>query len=330
MESRFIDETVIEVSSGDGGAGSVHFRREKYVPKGGPDGGDGGDGGDVVFTVRRNVKTLSHLKMRRVFRAESGRPGGGQNKHGRRGRDVEIPVPPGTLVRSEDTGELLRDLSGQGERWLFLTGGRGGRGNTHFATATRQTPRFAEPGRKGRTRSLRVELSLIADVGLLGKPNAGKSTLLGRLTSAHPKVGDYPFTTRIPNLGVIRLDEEDILVADVPGIIEGASHGAGLGILFLRHVRRTRLLLFLIDLSEPQPESAFATLLREIEAFDGEMAGKPRIVVGNKLDLDGSQERYDRLQRALREEKVLAVSALTGQGVAELVKVLRRQVVPAR
>ncbi|MBN1837494.1 MAG: GTPase ObgE [Spirochaetales bacterium] len=330
MENKFIDEAVIEVASGGGGDGAVHFRREKFVPKGGPDGGDGGDGGDVVFTVRRNLKTLAHLKMRPVFRAENGRPGAGQRKHGRRGADVEIPVPPGTLIRDSDSGRLIRDLVQEGESWRAIAGGRGGRGNARFATSTRQTPRFAEEGRPGSSRRLLVELSLIADVGLLGQPNAGKSTLLGRLSNAHPKTGAYPFTTRSPNLGMLRIQGRDILVADIPGIIQGASHGAGLGLEFLRHVRRTRLLLFLIDLGDPDPVRVYGMLLEELRAFDEEMTRKPRLVVGNKLDLEGAPEALAELQSALSGQTVLGISALTGEGTQGLVnELLQRFAGPA-
>jgi GTP-binding protein len=322
MENRFIDEAVIEIASGHGGSGAVHFRREKYVPKGGPDGGDGGDGGDVVFTVRRNLKTLAHLKTRRVFRAENGRPGAGQKKHGRRGADTEIPVPPGTLVRDPESRAIIRDLVEEGDRWLFLKGGRGGRGNARFATSTRQTPRFAEDGRSGTCRSVLVELSLIADVGLVGKPNAGKSTLLGRLSNAHPKTGAYPFTTRNPNLGMVRFHGQEILLADIPGIIEGASHGAGLGLEFLRHIRRTRLLLFVIDLGEPDPGAGYRMLTDELRAFDEEMNRKPRLVVGNKLDLDEAAERLKTLANSLPGETVLGISALTGSGTERLLQEL--------
>jgi GTP-binding protein len=326
MESRFVDEAVIEVASGDGGNGAVHFRREKYVPKGGPDGGDGGDGGDVLFTVRANLKTLSHLKMRRVFRAENGRPGAGQRKHGRRGADTEIPVPPGTIVRDREGGTVLRDLLSEGETWRFLEGGRGGRGNARFATSTRQTPRFAEPGRTGQSRTVLVELSLIADVGLLGKPNAGKSTLLGRLSNAHPRTGAYPFTTRSPNLGVVRVYGDEFLMADIPGIIAGASHGAGLGLEFLRHIRRTRLLLFLLDLGEEKPWESYRMLHEELLAFDQGMTRKPRLVVGNKLDTDGAPARLEALRNAHPLERILGISALTGEGMEALARELAARV----
>jgi GTP-binding protein len=318
MEYKFVDETLIEVHSGDGGSGAVHFRREKFVPRGGPDGGDGGDGGDALFVVRRNLKTLSSLKMRRVFRAGNGRPGGAKGMHGRRGEDVEIAVPPGTILREADTGQVLKDLAEEAEPWVFLKGGRGGRGNARFATATRQAPRFSEPGREGQSASVRAELALIADVGLVGKPNAGKSTLLSVLTNSRPKIAAYPFTTRTPNIGVLTGTDELLLLADIPGIIEGAAQGAGLGLRFLRHLGRTRLLAFLIDLGEPSPAQSFDLLLRELRAYGQGLADRPRLIVGTKLDLPEAQGRLEELGRELPEENLLGVSALTSRGIAEL------------
>jgi GTP-binding protein len=318
VEHKFVDETLIEVSSGDGGSGAVHFRREKFVPRGGPDGGDGGNGGDAVFLVQRNLKTLSYLKMRRVFRAENGRPGGPKRMHGRRGEDVEITVPPGTIVREADTGRVLKDLTEENERWVFLEGGRGGRGNARFATSTRQAPRFSEPGRAGRSASVRAELALIADVGLVGKPNAGKSTLLSVLTNSRPKIGAYPFTTKIPHIGVLTGSEGQMLLADIPGIIAGASLGAGLGLRFLRHVGRTRLLAFLIDLGDPSPAASFEMLLQELRAYGHGLADRPRLIVGTKLDLPEAQGRLEELRRELPGENLVGVSAHTLQGTAEL------------
>jgi GTP-binding protein len=264
--------------------------------------------------------------MRRAFRAEDGRPGAGQKKHGRRGADTEIPVPPGTLIRDARSGEIIRDLVEDGERWLFMKGGKGGRGNARFATSTRQTPRFAESGRSGLSRLLLVELSLIADVGLVGKPNAGKSTLLGRLSNAHPKTGDYPFTTRNPHLGMVQHGGREILLADIPGIIEGASHGAGLGLEFLRHIRRTRLLLLMIDLGEAEPVSAYQMLMGELRAFDAELSAKPSLIVGNKLDLDEAPERLRALSEALPGQRVVGISALTGIGLDRLLQELTGRV----
>ncbi len=315
----FVDEAVIEVSSGSGGPGAVHFRREKYVPRGGPDGGDGGKGGDAVFFVSRHLKTLSHLKMRRVFRAEDGRRGGGQRKHGRDGADARIPVPPGTLLRDPETGQVLKDFgTGPEEPWVFLKGGIGGRGNWHFATPTRQTPRYAQPGLPGQSARLQAELAIIADIGLVGLPNSGKSTLLSVLTNARPKIGSYPFTTRVPNIGVLRRDETEVVIADIPGIIEGASEGAGLGLKFLRHISRTKTLLYCVDLGEAGAEQTVEVLSKELAAYSEELAGKPRILLGTKLDLQEAPQRLVRLGERYAGEQVLGVSALTRTGLPEL------------
>ncbi len=319
---RFVDEALIEVSSGNGGPGSVHFRREKFIPKGGPDGGDGGDGGSVRFLVRPNLKTLSHLAMQRVFHAENGRPGAGNRKHGRDGRDVEIALPPGTLVKDAESGRLLADLSESGQSWQFLQGGRGGKGNWHFRSPTRQAPRYAQKGLPGSSRRLRVELNLIADVGLVGQPNAGKSTLLAALTNARPRVAPYPFTTRSPYLGMLRFGDGELLLADIPGIIAGASEGAGLGLRFLKHVNRTRALAFLVDLGLAEPGAALQVLRRELEAYDPALLDRPRLVVGTKLDLPDSEARLRELERAAEGERVLGISAWSGQGLEELVRLL--------
>ncbi len=317
---NFVDETVIEVSSGNGGAGSVSFRREKYVPKGGPDGGDGGKGGDVVFVVQENLKTLSHLKFKRVFHAGNGEQGHGRKKHGRDGVDIEITVPPGTSVRDQENGEVLRDLTEPGERWLFLRGGRGGQGNSHFATSRHQTPRFAQPGMPGDSARLLVELKLIADIGFVGLPNAGKSTLLSVLTNARPKVGAYPFTTKIPNLGVLSLGYRDMILADIPGIIEGASHGAGLGLRFLKHIARTFGIAYLLDLGDPDCIDSFRMLEGELASYSRELAGRRRILVGTKLDLPEAEDRLARLAEAYPDETVLGISAVTRRGIDELIR----------
>jgi len=315
---RFVDEARLEVSSGNGGQGCVSFRREKYVPKGGPDGGDGGRGGDVIFVVRKNLKTLRHLKKNPVMRAGNGSPGEGRQKHGKDGASLVIPVPPGTVVRDAASNEILKDFTEEGEEWIFLKGGIGGKGNTHFKSSRLQTPRFAQPGQPGREEKISVELNIMADIGFVGFPNAGKSSLLGILSNAHPKVADYPFTTKIPHLGVMNYLDNDIVLADIPGIIEGASHGAGLGLRFLKHISRTKGLAFLVDLSDPGFESAFDTLLGELRDYSEELASKKRVVIGTKLDLPETEERLDELRKSLPDERVLGISAFTHFGLEDL------------
>jgi len=306
----FVDETTIEVSSGHGGAGCVSFRREKFVPFGGPDGGDGGRGGDVIFQVKENLRTLAHLRMRRVFRAQNGLPGGGQKMHGKNGDSVYVPVPPGTIIRDKATNEILHDFSsGEEVQWVYLEGGRGGQGNWHFRSSKHQAPRYAQPGMPAQETMLTVELNIIADLGFVGFPNAGKSTLLTLLTNATPKVAPYPFTTKIPNLGVMRVFDQDVVLADIPGIIEGASQGLGLGIQFLKHIARTRGLVFLIDLSDETYLDTFATLLEELRDFSPELAEKSRVVLGSKTDLDEDGSRLEALAASLPDEKVLGVSS---------------------
>ena len=315
---RFVDEVRIEVSSGNGGPGCISFRKEKYIPRGGPDGGDGGRGGDVVFVVRKNLKTLRHLKKTPILKAENGAPGGGRQRHGKDGEGLAIPVPPGTIIRDSDTQEILKDFTEEGEEWVFLKGGIGGKGNTHFKSSRLQTPRFAQPGQPGQQEKISVELNIMADIGFVGFPNAGKSSLLGILSNAHPKVADYPFTTKIPHLGVMNYDENDVVLADIPGIIEGASQGAGLGLKFLKHISRTKGLAFLIDLSDPNFLSAFATLLGELRDYSEELAAKPRLLLGTKLDLPETDEHLEELRKAFPEEKVLGLSAFTHKGLEEL------------
>ncbi len=322
----FVDETIIEVESGKGGNGAVSFRREKYVPKGGPDGGDGGRGGDVIFVVKKNLKTLYHLKAKRVFKAQNGQPGRGARMHGADGASVEIEVPPGTLLKHADSGELIQDLSGNVERWVFLRGGKGGKGNWHFRTATRQTPRFAQPGLPGESATLRVELNIIADIGLVGFPNAGKSTLLSLFTNAHPKIASYPFTTKIPNLGVMYAGDRDIILADIPGIIEGASLGAGLGIQFLKHIARTKGLAFIIDLGDPDYLTSFEILRKELSSYSEELANRKRILVGSKLDLDEAPQHLDELKKRYPRECIYGISAFSRSGLQELEAAFRTMV----
>ena len=319
---QFADEALIEVSSGAGGNGCAAFRREKYVPRGGPAGGDGGRGGDVVFTVRRNLRTLAHLRYKRHFRAENGRDGEGAGRYGRDGADVIIPLPPGTLVRDADSGALIRDFSSVQDDFVFLKGGNGGWGNIHFKSPVNQAPRTALPGKPGVTARLRVELRIMADIGLVGFPNAGKSSLLDRFTNARPKIAPYPFTTKIPNLGVLTAgdgyDGRDIILADIPGLIEGASAGAGLGIRFLKHVSRSAALAFLIDLSDDRYLTAFDTLLTELAAFSPALTAKQRLLLGTKTDLPESAGRLAELAAQYPAELVLGVSVFSGDGIKEL------------
>jgi len=303
----FSDETYIDVSSGNGGAGCVSFHREKFIPKGGPDGGDGGRGGDVVFVVKDNLRTLGHLKMIRSFRAENGRGGQGDRCFGRDGRDVEIPVPPGTVIKNAETGEIIKDLTGL-DRFVLLKGGRGGQGNWHFKTATRQTPRFAQPGEKGVEMRVGVELLVIADIGFVGFPNAGKSSLLNLLTNARSKVAGYPFTTKIPELGVMRYSDQDVVLADIPGLLEGASEGVGMGFKFLRHISRTKGLAYLIDLSDDNYLTAFDVLYGELKKYSEDLASKDYIIIGTKIDEDGASERFEELKAKFSDKTVLPLS----------------------
>jgi GTPase len=320
--NAFVDETVIDVYSGAGGGGVATFRREKYVPRGGPDGGDGGKGGDVLIVVKRNLKTLSQLKRYRVFKAQNGEPGKNKKRHGKNGLDVMIEVPPGTLIKDFYSGDLLMDLTDEKETITFLTGGRGGKGNTHFATSRNQAPRFAQKGESGKHRKLRIELNLIADIGLVGLPNAGKSTLLSVLTSAKPEIAAYPFTTKIPNLGVVKFFERDIVIADIPGIIKGASMGAGLGFRFLKHISRTFLLAFLVDVSADGFNKAMPTLEKELEGFSSELVQKSRIIIATKMDIIGTGERLDDLKKQYPGDRIIGISAVTGMGLDVLRKEL--------
>ncbi len=305
----FVDETIIEVASGKGGAGCVSFRREKYVPLGGPDGGDGGRGGDVIFTVKQNLRTLTKLKLKRVFKAQNGQPGMGKKCHGKDGESIMIPVPPGTIVRDAETDELIFDFSTTEETVVKLyTGGKGGLGNWHFRTSVKQAPKYAQPGLPGYETKLRVELNIIADIGFVGFPNAGKSTLLGMLTNANPKIAPYPFTTKIPNLGYLNYKDHDIILADIPGIIEGAAEGKGLGIQFLKHIARTHGLAFLIDLSEEDYLEKFPILLKELEDYAPELLHKQRVIFGTKTDLDEDGSLLKGLQESLPNEKVIGIN----------------------
>jgi GTP-binding protein len=315
---KFADEATIEVSSGSGGNGCAAFRREKFVPRGGPAGGDGGRGGDVVFTIRRNLRTLAHLRYQHTFKAENGHDGEGAGRYGRKGTDVLIPLPPGSLIREAETNNIIRDFSDKREDFIYLKGGNGGWGNIHFKSSVNQAPRKALPGKPGQTVQLKVELQIMADVGLVGFPNAGKSSLLDRFTNARPKIAAYPFTTKIPNLGVLSAGERDIILADIPGLIEGASQGAGLGIRFLKHVSRTAALAFLIDLSGDNYLDAFDVLLRELSAFSPELLQKKRLLLGTKTDLPETQGRAAEIAARYPDEKVRGISVFSGEGISEL------------
>jgi len=317
----FIDEIKISVQSGRGGAGIVHFRREKFVPTGGPDGGDGGRGGDVVFQVEPRLNTLSSFRRRHQNHAQNGFRGGGNNKFGKSGEDLVLQVPPGTLVYDDDTGELLGDLTDPGQTLIACKGGRGGRGNTRFKTSTNKAPRIAEKGEPPQERNLRLELKLIADIGLVGVPNAGKSTLLASVTNAKPKIAPYPFTTLEPNLGVVQLDVHTTLVlADIPGLIEGAHQGVGLGHEFLRHIQRTRVLIHLLDGLAMDPLLDFAQINSELALFDPKLAEKPQIVVFNKMDLVEVQEQWPDIKAELEKRgyEAYSISAVAGTDVRKV------------
>ncbi|AEV17046.1 GTP-binding protein Obg/CgtA [Thermus sp. CCB_US3_UF1] len=318
----FQDVLQITVAAGRGGDGAISFRREKFVPKGGPDGGDGGRGGSVYLRARGSIDSLSELS-KRTYKAEDGEHGKGSGQHGRSGRDLYIEVPRGTRVFDADTGELLGDLTEEGATLLVARGGSGGRGNAHFATPTRQAPRFAEAGEEGERRRLRLELMLIADVGLVGYPNAGKSSLLAATTHAHPKIAPYPFTTLSPNLGVVELAEgARFTLADIPGIIEGASQGRGLGLEFLRHIARTRVLLYVLDAAD-EPLRALATLRQEVAAYDPSLLRRPSLIALNKVDLLPPEAVAAQVAALAREGlPVLPVSALTGEGLPGLKEAL--------
>src|SRR5919197_133687 len=318
----FVDEIDIFVKGGDGGAGCCSFRREKYVPRGGPDGGDGGDGGDVIVRAVAGTDSLAEIVNRKHWRARGGGRGIPDNCHGKRARELVIPVPPGTLIYDRDRGNLLRDLTEPGQQVTVARGGRGGRGNRAFATATNRAPRQTQPGTPGEERWIVLELKVIADVGLIGLPNAGKSTLLSRLSQAQPEVADYPFTTKYPNLGIVSVGgERAFVLADLPGLIEGAHSGVGLGHEYLRHVERTRVLVHLVEplpADGSDPVENYRTVRRELELYRPTLAAKPEITAVSKAELTGSGDVRARLQKELGRP-VLAISAVTGQGLSDLV-----------
>ncbi len=320
----FTDYVKIIVKSGDGGNGAVTFRREKYVASGGPDGGDGGNGGNVYFTVDPDINTLLDFRYKKKFKAENGQNGSGNHCFGKSGEDLYIKVPRGTVIKDAETGKVVTDLSELNQTELILPGGKGGKGNSHFATSTRQAPRFAQAGEKGIEKELILELKLLADVGLLGFPNVGKSTFLSVVTAAKPKIADYEFTTIIPNLGVVKTEYGDsFVIADIPGIIEGASEGVGLGIQFLRHIERTRLLLHFIDVSgnsNRNPKEDFYTINEELRKYSEKLSNRKQIIVANKIDAMNDENVIKELEEIAKKEKMelFKISAATGEGVKEL------------
>lgn len=331
----FVDEVKIFVKAGRGGDGACSFRREKYVPRGGPDGGDGGDGGNVVIVASRRLTTLLDLRYQQRYVAEDGKPGGGSRCHGKTAPDVVILVPLGTIVKDYETGEVLADLTAEGQSHIVARGGRGGRGNAHFATPTMQVPTRADPGEPGEERWLHLELKLLADVGLVGFPNAGKSTLIAAISAARPKIADYPFTTLVPNLGVVSWGEEQsFVVADIPGLIEGAHEGKGLGTQFLRHIERTSFLLHLVDISEwaEDPVASFETLRKELGSYDASLISRPFAVVGTKLDIKGDGRRLNELRTYCRKKRIrfFAISAVTREGLDALVRYVGERVAALR
>lgn len=322
----FTDYTKIIIKSGDGGNGAITFRREKYVAAGGPDGGDGGKGGDIYFVVDPDANTLINFRYNKKYKAQNGENGSGNNCYGKKGEDLYIKVPAGTVVKDAETGKVIADLSEQGQKELILPGGRGGKGNSHFATATRQAPHFAQGGEKGIEKEIILELKLIADVGLLGFPNVGKSTILSAVTSARPKIADYHFTTLEPNLGVVKTEYGDsFVIADIPGIIEGASEGIGLGLKFLRHIERTRLLLHVIDVSGTEgrnPVQDFKTINKELEKYSKKLSTRKQIIVANKIDAMQDESLFTELEEMAKKKEIpiYKISAATGEGLKELFK----------
>ena len=328
----FVDEVRVTVNAGRGGDGSCSFRREMFVPRGGPDGGDGGNGGDVIFTASHRLTTLLDLRYQRHYEAEDGKPGGASNCSGRRGKPIEVALPVGTVIYDEETGDVLADLVADGETVTIAHGGKGGRGNSHFATSTNRVPTHFETGTDGEVRQLRLELKLLADVGLVGFPNAGKSTLIAAISAARPKIADYPFTTLIPNLGVVRYGEDrSFVVADIPGLIEGAHEGKGLGIQFLRHIERTSLLLHLIDVSDwatEDPVESFTIMQNELASYDPTLTTRPFAIIATKIDAMGESARLKTLQAYCKRHRYrcLPISAATREGLTELVTFVGQQV----
>ncbi|MGE5418146.1 MAG: GTPase ObgE [Acidobacteriota bacterium] len=320
----FYDQAKIYVKAGDGGSGSAAFRREKYVPMGGPSGGDGGRGGSVMFIADEGLRTLMDFRYRRHYKADRGEHGLGKNMHGANAEDLTIKVPVGTVIKDADTGEVIADLVEQGQSAVVVKGGRGGRGNARFSSSVNRAPSFSEKGEPGKERWLLLELKLLADVGLVGFPNAGKSTLISKVSAAKPKIADYPFTTLSPNLGVVDMgDGDSFVIADIPGIIEGAHTGAGLGLEFLRHIERTKVLVFVLDCSgsiESKPVQDYETLLAELRLYRPDLETRPRLIAANKIDVPGSEEVLQQLQDGITDIEIYPISALTGVGLEQLIR----------
>lgn len=318
---KFIDIAEIYVKAGNGGAGHSSFRREKYVPKGGPDGGDGGKGGDVIIQANKNLNTLIDFKFKRKFIATNGENGGKKKQSGKNGKNIKIKVPIGTMIYNMDTDELIADLTEDGQRVIIAKGGKGGLGNANFATPTNRAPRFAQPGIPGEELNIRLELKLLADVGLVGFPNAGKSTLISVISAAKPKIADYPFTTLVPNLGIVRIDEyKNYSVADIPGLIEGASEGKGLGLQFLRHIERTKVLIFLIDANSETIKEDYKTLVNELEKYNVELSFKKRLICFSKADTI-SEEKFKQIKKLKLDSKFkdqLIISSITNLNIDAL------------
>ncbi len=323
---KFIDEAKIYVKSGDGGDGCVSFRREKYVPRGGPNGGDGGNGGDVVIIAKRNMNSLLDHRYKQHYKAKRGTHGRGKNQHGKNAKHLYIPVPPGTVVKDHTNGEILGDLTENEQTLVVAKGGRGGRGNARFVSSVNQAPKEAEPGSEGEEKTLYLELKLLADVGIIGFPNAGKSTLISRISAARPKIAGYPFTTLVPNLGVVSYGNGNtFVVADIPGLIEGAHEGAGLGIQFLRHIERTKLLVHLLDLSpitNRDPREDYETMQKELRSYSEELSRKPQIVAANKIDITEAREILPGLEEHFNKLgiKIIPISSATGEGLLSLIQ----------
>src|SRR5262245_2472844 len=330
----FIDEAKITVKAGDGGHGCIAFRREKYVPRGGPSGGDGGDGGSIYLKTDTHENTLLKFRFNHMFRADRGRHGEGSNRHGRNGEDLEISVPVGTVIYDDETGEMIHDFTEPRERFLVAEGGRGGHGNAHFASSVNRVPSRAQDGKTGEQKTLRLELKLLADVGLVGYPNVGKSTLISRISAARPKIADYPFTTLEPHLGVVSYDTyKSFVVADIPGLIEGAHLGHGLGTQFLRHIERTRVLLHLIDvsdMSERDPVDEFHAIESEMAEYNPDLPRKPKIIVAAKMDV-AVKKKVQKLERwcAKNDYELIKISSVTGEGLEDLKNAVVRKLFPA-